>query len=335
MRRAGPVPQPRRRRRVTGRSAVAGLAMLTCATASAETAPTAPDAAPGQVDVDEELVATALERALVQEGAIVLPPGTVRIDPAFGYARRETDEPVLLVRDDEVFAGQQDVRRDRLVGALSVQVGLPAEIQLGLRVPYVHERTTIVTRVGFTGLEERSGTDTALGDVSITASKGLLREGGWRPDVVASLRWDTDTGGTADAVRVGSGFNAVTGTITAARSQDPLVFVGSIAYTRTFEQDDIQPGRVIRFSFGTVLAASPETSLRFFVDQHFVDTAERAGQPVPGSDQVVAVLRIGASSTLTSRVLADVDVGIGLTRSAPDFSITVAFPLRFQLPRWR
>jgi hypothetical protein len=311
---------------------IVAVALFTCGAALADDEPAAATPAPGQVAVDEEMIATALERALVQEGAIVLPPGTIRIDPSVSYARREADSPVLLVHNEQVIAGQREMRSDRLLGAVTVHIGLPAETQLGLRIPYGYERTSTVTRLGSAGIEDESDTDKAFGDISLIASKGLLREYGGRPELVASVRWDTDTGSTGSAISRGSGFNELTGTLTAAKSQDPLVFVGSVSYTRSFEQDDIQPGRVIGLSFGMVLAASPETSLRFFLDQHFIDKAKRNGQRFAGSNQVMGTFRIGASSMLAPRLLTDVEVGVGLTKSAPDFTVNISFPLRFHLP---
>ncbi len=81
-----------------------------------------------------------------------------------------------------------------------------------------------------------------------------------------------------------------------------------------------------------MLAASPETSLQFFLDNAFFMDTKVDGRDVPGSDEVVAVFTIGASSILSSRVFADVELGIGLTEAAPDYTIRVAFPIQFDLP---
>jgi hypothetical protein len=297
---------------------------------TAEAPPRAP--APGQLEVDEELIATALERALVQEGALVLPPGIMQVQPSLTYTRREQDAPVLRVLDGQAVAAEQEVRRDRLVSDLTLRLGLPLDTQLGLRVPYGYERTSTATRVGFAGVEETSRDAFGLGDLAVTVSKGLLRERGWRPDLVANMRWNSKTGQTDNGVRIGSGFHELTGTLTAARSQDPLVFVGSLSYTHAFEQGGVQPGGVVGLSVGTVLAASPETSLRFFLDYNLLGETEIDGQRVPGSDRVVGLFRIGASSILAPRLLVDVDLGIGLTEAAPEFTVNVAFPIRFTLP---
>jgi hypothetical protein len=89
---------------------------------------------------------------------------------------------------------------------------------------------------------------------------------------------------------------------------------------------------VYGLSLGAVLAASPETSLRFFFDQGFVERAEIDGQGVSGSDTWVGLLSIGASSILSRRVLLDAELGIGLTENAPDYTFRVALPIQFDLP---
>jgi len=44
--------------------------------------------APGQIEVEEEDVERALERTLVQAGALLLPFGSVEVEPSFSYTRR-------------------------------------------------------------------------------------------------------------------------------------------------------------------------------------------------------------------------------------------------------
>jgi hypothetical protein len=110
------------------------------------------------------------------------------------------------------------------------------------------------------------------------------------------------------------------------------VFVGGMSYSTTFEQGGVDPGDVMGFSIGTVLAASPETSLRFFLSQSFVDELEVDGGEIGGSDLVVGTFEVGASSILTARVLLDVTAGIGLTDDSPDYFVGVSLPVQFDLP---
>ena len=225
------------------------------------------------------------------------------------------------------------MRRDRLAAGLTLRLGLPFDSQLTLDAPYQFEDEATVTRVRFAGVEEETRTASGFGDLGVAFSNGLLRERGWRPDLIGSVRWDSDTGQTDDGVPLGSGFDEVTASLTAVKSQDPLVFVGGLSYTYAFESDGARPGDSLGVSVGTALAASPETSLRFFLDQSFaLDEREVGGQDIPGSGDVVSLLTIGASSVLSPRVLLDIEVGIGLTESAPDYTVSVSLPVRFNLP---
>jgi hypothetical protein len=86
------------------------------------------------------------------------------------------------------------------------------------------------------------------------------------------------------------------------------------------------------FTLGTLLAASPETSLRFQFQTTFIDDIKVDGTTIDDSDQAQGVLIIGASSILGRGVLLDVAGGIGLTDDAPDYIVTFSLPIRFDLP---
>jgi hypothetical protein len=223
-------------------------------------------------------------------------------------------------------------RESRLTAGLGLRIGLPLEAQLTLDMPYSYVDTSVVGRAVSGELRDRGRDVAGFGDLAVSLDKQLLRERSWLPDLVAGVAWDTDTGQTEHGIDLGSGFNEVAAGLTASKSQDPLVFVAGLSYTHAFEDDGIEPGDVYGLSLGAVLAASPETSLRFFFDQGFVQRAEVDGQGVSGSDTWVGLLSIGASSILSRRVLLDVELGIGLTESAPDYAFRIALPIQFDLP---
>ena len=248
-----------------------------------------PGSEPGQVVVDEEAAATALERALVQRGALLLPVGVLQLEPSFAFARQETDAPTRFLQNGEEIIAADEARSDYLASILALRAGLPFESQLTLSLPYVYTNTDTVTRIDGAGEREESLDASGFGDLSVTLAKGLMRERGWRPDVIAEVSWNTDTGETDDGVELGSGFNEVAASVTASKSQDPLVFVAGLSYSHAFEDDGIRPGDAFGFSLGTVLAASPETSLQFFLDNAFFMDTKVDGRDVPGSDDVVAI----------------------------------------------
>ncbi|MGH6919675.1 MAG: transporter, partial [Geminicoccaceae bacterium] len=191
-----------------------------------------------------------------------------------------------------------------------------------------------VTKVGFGERHKSSGSAYGVGDISVGLAKTLLREdGGWWPDLVGRVRWDTDTGKSSDGgVPLGGGFNEIAGSLSAVKRQDPLAFVAGISYERAFEHNNVRPGDELGFSIGTVLAASPETSLSLSLSQGFSDEVELDGRGVDGSDQVNGVLSIGAASILGGGLFVNTTVDIGLTDDAPDYAVRASVPIRFSLP---
>lgn len=277
-----------------------------------------PPPEPGQFEVDEEAVDRALERTLVEQGALLLPVGAVEIQPNFSYARREVDQVIT------------ELERDEFETSLTLRLGLPFETQLDANFPYryVHQ-----SEVNLLGPGENSSSGSGFGDIRVSLAKALLREGPWWPDLVARVFWDTDTGEpTEDDVTLGGDFNEVGGSLTALKRQDPLAFVGSVSYEHAFEKDGVRPGDEVGFAIGAFLAASPQASLRFLLNQSFADGAERDGEVTDGPDQVASSLTIGAASVLGRGVLIDVSADIGLTEDAPDYAVRISLPIRFDLP---
>jgi hypothetical protein len=291
-------------------------------------------AAPGQFEVEEKEIDRALERTLVQTGVLLLPYGKAEIEPSFSYARWKVDTPTFVNENGTVFVGEQEVRRNDFQTAQSLRFGLPFDTQLELSLPYRYVDESTVTKVGFGERREADSSGSGYGDLTVGVAKTLLREnGGWWPDVVGRVRWDTDTGKSLSGdVPTGGGFNELAGSLSVVKRQDPLAFVGGVSYETTFEKDDIQPGDALGFSVGTILAASPDTSLRLGLDQRFVNEASVSGHSIDGSDQTIGTLSIGVASILGHGVLLNGAVDIGLTDDAPDYAVRASLPVQFDLP---
>ena len=179
-------------------------------------------------------------------------------------------------------------------------------------------------------LRATDDTGHGIGDVSVGVAKTFLRESGWRPDLIGRVTWDTDTANQNDGgVALGGGFHEIRGSLTALKRQDPLAFVASASYETAFESDNVDPGDTFSISLASILAASPETSLRIVFDQSFVDEVEVGGVHVDGSNQTIGALTLGAATILGPGVLLDVAGSIGLTEDAADYAIVVSVPVRF------
>ena len=93
-------------------------------------------AAPGEFDVAEEDVDRALERTLVQTGALLLPPGQAEVEPYFSYTRQEDDVPALFFDAGTLGVSDREVRRNEFVTGQALRVGLPFDSQVEFDLPY-------------------------------------------------------------------------------------------------------------------------------------------------------------------------------------------------------
>jgi len=289
---------------------------------------------PGQFEVDETALDRALERTLTSEGAVLMPFGMIELEPSLRYVRQELDTPSLI----NVFGfpgfGEAEVRRNDYTAALALRVGLPLDAQLEVDAPFTYVDQTERMSIGFNPVEVTDDDGAAFGDLGVGLAKTVLKEGAWWPDVVARVRWDSQTGKAIDnGIAFGGGSHELTSSVSFVKSQDPLAFFGSVAYEKTFEENDLDPGDRIGVSIGTVLAASPDTSLRASLRQDFIGDAEFEGDQLDGTDRMAATLNIGASSVLGRGILLDASAEVGLTEDAPDYAARLSLPIRFNLRR--
>jgi hypothetical protein len=290
---------------------------------------------PGAIEVDEMAAERALERTLVAGGALLLPAGQVEVEPSFSYARRDDNSiPVLVdIGGGDLVLANQKVERDELTPALGLRVGLPWDSQLELSLPYNITQQDEILDLGAAGRDTRNGWGNGIGDLTAGLAKTVLREGVVRPDLVARVTYNTGIGDKDDNdITLDGGYSSLTGSLVALKRQDPLAFVASAFYQKSFDSDDVNRGDQYGFTLGTLLAASPETSLRFQFQTTFIDDIKVDGTTIDDSDQAQGVLVIGASSILGRGVLLDVAGGIGLTDDAPDYIVTISLPIRFDLP---
>jgi hypothetical protein len=285
--------------------------------------------APGAVVVEEGAAERALERSLTREGALLLPPGVLEVEPGFTYSRREEDTPSFVPSGGGVLAARTERNTDTLTADLALRFGLPWSSQLELGFPYRWRKVESATSVGFTPTDASSQSASGLGDLRVGFATTLLRERLWRPDLIGRVTWDTDTGKTQDnAVSLGGGFHELRGSLTAIKRQDPVAFVGGISYQHTFEKDQLRPGRTLSANFGSFVALSPETSLHLALSGTYQKETEFFGRKIAGSDQTLGIFTVGGSTLLGRGILLNLSAAIGLTGDADDFSMTVSLPIR-------
>jgi hypothetical protein len=279
-----------------------------------------------QLDVDEDAAQRALERTLIQEGALLLPLWRMQFAPSVAYSLAQSDFPTLLGAGDELQLGSGNRERTVVDANLDVRAGLPFDSQLELAIPYRWVDEEISGRVQGAPIGQsssRNGHD--LGSLQIGVAKTLLRERGWRPDIVGRITWNTGSGDEFDnEPGLSSSFESVGGALSFIKRTDPLVFLGSINYRTFSEEGGVEPGDQFGVSFGTALAVSPMSSLFATINNQFINKTKRNNAQSDGTDINAYSLSLGASTLLTKGVLFSLTSGIGITEDAPDYSLVLS-----------
>ena len=337
---------------LTGHGPVPGAVAVAPAPAMTSLASTVNNAT---YDDTERHASAALDRALLVRGGLLLPAGMLEVDDAASYYSISSDHvtvngfalfPVLVVGD----ITSERLRRDILINSVTARLGVTKKFQLDFMVPYgfVLNRTVDATEA------QTTQSQFGLGDIVGGASYQFISEHGSAPDLIGSLHFKSTTGVTSYNLEsadtsLGTGFNGLTAAVTAAKTNDPLVFFGSLGYTRNFpahhtvpisdptdptmttEVAYIRPGDAFGFQLGSVLSLNPETSMTVGWDQLFTRESKINGQPLPASYLVEGSLRIGTSYMFAPGRLLDVSMGVGLTPDTPNLQFSVSFPFRRQL----
>jgi Putative MetA-pathway of phenol degradation len=252
---------------------------------------------------------------LTRQSIFVLPRGAYELEPEIEYSYRATDA----------------LKQDRVETRLTLRAGLPGASHVEIRVPYVVLRTDRATAGQF----GETSSETGLGDVQLELTKQLAEERSARPGLLANLAWRAPTGDfRLGEPSPGSGFHAVQGGLTLVKRQDPLVLFGTASYTALLERRhdgfEIDPGDAVGLKLGTMLAASPRTSIRGEFELNRSARTKVNGAEIPGSDAALATLQLGLATLLSRRSLLDLELKVGLTPDTPDFALVVSAPFRFQ-----
>jgi hypothetical protein len=253
--------------------------------------------------------------------------------------------PILVVGD----ISSQRVRKDLLLPTLSTRIGLPHRLQFESYIPYGYEvfRTVDANNV------QTSQSTFGLGDLTFGLSRQLTIEHNKMPDLLANVRFKTTTGVdsfnlTSSQTALGTGFYAVQGNLTAAKSNDPVVFFGNLSYTANLKgthsisandpnNPDLKvpghfdPGDAVGFQLGSILALNPETSMTVGWDQRFTRATSLNGKEIPASYLVEGSLRLGMSYMYAQGKTVDLSFGVGLTPDTPNLQFSVGLPFRHTL----
>lgn len=267
----------------------------------------APPAAPDKPEDEEDELGRALERTLVQQGALVLAPHVYELQPDVSYVHWDRSRSVI---------------RQEFEGALSLRAGVGWQSQLELRLPYRQ-------------VETESDSATGAGNAELTFSSQLAREGGWSPGLIGALTWSAraERDGFDGELPTGSGFDVLQVGLTAVRTRDPLVFFAGASYavsqSREISGTKVQPGGILGVRFGSALAASPHTSANIGLNLGFVRETRLNDEPVPDSDTVLGTFQVGFATVLSRSVMLNLSADLRVTGDVPDFRLSASLPIRF------
>ncbi len=256
---------------------------------------------------DDEELSRALERLLVQQGAMLLPQRTYEAEPSLTYAHWDS--------------GRGPLRHEAGAG-LALRAGLPWQSQFQVRMSYVHAASD-------------AGSVTDVGDTDFSLAHQLLREDGSRPALFGALGWVSRTGRDVfgGGAPTGGGFNVPYVGLNAVKKHDPLVFYGGVSYAaprpRAVAGQRVVAGNSLGLRMGAALAASPDASMNAGLNVTFVDETRRNGQLVAGSDTVVGTFQVGSGVVLSRAVMLNVTGDFRVAGAAPNFRLTVSLPIRF------
>ena len=284
---------------------------------------------PSRLSVDLVAAERALERTLVEAGALLLPRGAFDLTPSLSFA--VSDFEVATIVDGAAEGELGILRVDQTVTSLGLtaRVGLPFDSQLELGLPYqsITEESALSVLSG--PISRTKETGRGSGDLRIGISKTLVRENGFVPDVVGRLTWNTGQGTESDnGIFLGGGVPSLSGSLSFVKRKDPLALFLSLDYQDSRRQDGVKPGDAFGISLGTGLAVSPASSLFGSINHRSISEIEIGGETVAGSDLDVTSLTIGFSTILSRGTLLNLYSEVGMSDDAPDYSIGFSIPMR-------
>lgn len=303
----------------------------------------------------EKGLTSGQETILIEKGGVLLPPGTLVIEPGVQYshtsrARISISGFTLL---EAIVLGRiisEDIKRDVVTPFINIRYGLAKDLQFEAKVPWMYRKDKEFFKSGSTEIE-RTVDESNLGDIEAALYYALARERGSIPDIVLSIRGKSTTGkdpyglqteeveGKQRLVELptGSGHYGLSAGLTFAKSSDPAVLFLNLGYFYNFERNvgvkggidygKIKPGDSIELGLGMAYALNEKLSTSISYQQRFTFKTRQNGQNVINSDVNVGSIFFGVSHSLSNKTAISISVGVGLTKDAPDATLEFRLPI--------
>jgi hypothetical protein len=216
-----------------------------------------------------------------------------------------------------------------------MRYGLAEDLEFDFGVPLVYTEQGHDIRPAtppFPAFTREAGV--GLGDISWAFRYAATHEDRGLPEVTLNANAKADTGDEDRGFGTGH-WNVGTG-VSLVKTIDPVVFFGSLGYTWTLEQGDVDPGDQIPYSIGMGFSLNDRVSLSMAMAGAATRRTEVNGNEIGGSGLDVNSLQFTTTVQLAKRVYVEPFVGFGLTDEAPDFLVGINVPVglegRFPLP---
>lgn len=266
--------------------------------------------------------------------------GTLSFDYSFGYTYNSFDE-----------ANWEEGRlkhtsNHNLTNTVSARYAVYDNLSLGTSVPFKYK----YHELGISGSKDV----TDLGDISLSANWQPFKIGGELPPVILTSSISLPTGRSpyeinpAVDLATGSGVYAVSIGCTGNKTIDPVVLFGGLTYSYQLEEDDlsyhgssnnltlkkVEPSDGIGASMGIGYAMSYKATVNASISASYAfgTTYEyENGETRSTGTSLTASLNVGTGWRISPERTISVNVGIGLSNDASDFSVGFRIPFDYEL----
>lgn len=325
---------------------------------SGPTAPTAPAKDPDVPDSPEGQRPESekpTDQLLLEVGGILLPPGTLQVEPAVEYTYSDSDQIGIngFTIFEAIVIGNisvDDVERNIIRSSVTTRLGVYDRVQIDAFVPYIYRQDKLTDSVGTDQVREEDTDGHGIGDVQFGVSYQPIIGQGAIPDLIVRSRASFPTGKDAFDINTktlesgeqvlkesprGSGFYALENTMTGVWTSDPVVFFAGGGYTFNFEENkngtDIDPGDTIQFFGGLNVALNENVSLNLSFTDQITFKTEIDGSKQDGSSFNDGRIILGSSIGILPDVSLLFAAAAGVTDEAPDFQFTVSVPVTMSI----
>lgn len=283
---------------------------------------------------DEEILSAADRKYIMS------PTGTLNIDYAFGYTYDSYDVA------DWTNLTLEHSANHTLTNTVSAGYSLTDNFRASAGVPFVYRYNELG--------QANSKSVTDIGDVNLGASWQPFRTGGDIPAFIFSTNVSIPTGRSpyeinpSEELSTGSGVFAASLGVSGSKNLDPVVAFGGLAYTYGLEESGlnqkygagtktlctVEPSGALGMSMGLAYAMSYKASVHgSFAYTYIFGTTYRYtdGTSVETGTGAAASLSVGTGWKISSNKTISVNLGMGLTNDASDFSLSVRIPFDYEL----